>query len=324
MAKILIMGSGAWGTALATVLIENPINKVTVFGKDEQQISDLKNGKNIQIFGPEITFKKPFLVTNSLKDVSDEQDIIVIAVPTKYLIDILELLVNKITKKTVIVCTSKGFYRDSGLPCAKIVYKYFPENQICSLVGPSFAIDTIEKQFTCVDITNDNLKGALIVKKAFDNCYFKTFVSEFPYEAAFWAAMKNALAIGCGMLSQLSSSINTLAAFLTIGIEEIASYLKIKGYDDKATLSFSAIGDTFLTCTSQKSRNYQFGMLVVNSGIENALNSKATVEGLAMIINFQKLIENVEIETPLFNLLFEIVENRLDPKKLLINLWKKL
>lgn len=320
--KIAILGTGAWGTALANVLLENG-HIVNMWGIDLNEINDLKKGINTRYFGNKKLSKKPNLVTNNLELVLKNCEIILLAIPSKFLIETLKkikaILFNK---KVIIINVAKGIDVESKHFWSEVIKKNFKENihGLVSLLGPSFASEVFEKETTLINAVGSDIRVIKKIKNLFDNTYFNLVPLTNELGAEIFAALKNVAAIGTGITYQLHHSINTRSAMLTSLFQEIYKiYIKLSKNKGISSIGYElcAIGDLTLTCTNEKSRNFSFGLLVGEIGIDKALKeNRSTVEGYIASKIIHEILTKKKIKAPIMETIYKILYEGMDVNNL--------
>lgn len=323
MSNILIIGTGAWGTALASVLLENK-HKIKMFGKNEQQVKDLLNGYNNQFFPGTKLNSKIESSLNIQELLTDDLEYLILAIPSKQIVTFLEENKSLISKNIKIINSSKGIDIASGKNYFDVIRKIIP-NEICAIAGNSFAVDVINKSYTFVNIISKDSKLNNEVCNLFNNQYFKTKGINDENGSSYISALKNSLAIICGILDYKNISINTITTILNEGINEIDKISKIFNKDNNTIFEPCGIADIILTCTDKKSRNFQFGLLVGEYGIQDALiKNTQTIEGVGTINNVYNLIKNEIALYPILESIYKIVNNKIIFEDLINYIWERI
>lgn len=261
--NILIIGSGAMGTAIANVLYDNkqkhyPINEVTIYGIDQDELNSLSHGHNFKYF-PNLQLHK-FDVTNNLELALKNKHYIIIAIPSFAIANLLTKISKYLNKKTIIINLAKGFNLETKKSIHEMIVNSLPQIQnIVSLIGPSHAEEIVLRKLTVINAVSINAMLNKKVIKLFANDYFMIKNEQDVVGANVCALYKNIVAIASGMLDYLSNSINTKAALLTFGLEEMALFTKALGGNPKTVFGLNGVGDLIVTATSHLSRNYNFG-----------------------------------------------------------------
>ena len=305
--KILIMGAGAYGLALANILSDK--NEVTVYSSIKEEIENLKaTRKNERLF-------KDVILPEKIKytDEIEESEIIVIALPSKIIKQELEKQKEKLKNK-IIILASKGITQSKFLH--EIVKETLDTENIYVISGPSFAKDVIEKQEITLTLAGKEKEK---IKNIFNNEYIKIEETEDIIGTEICGALKNTFAIGAGILEGLDASESTKAAFLTKTVNDIKKIIKIFGGNENTILQACGIGDIILTCTSKSSRNYTLGKMIGSRVDDKEINNyitTTTIEGLTALRSIHNIINDNNIDIPMINLIYDIVYNRKNPDSL--------
>ncbi|VEU60944.1 glycerol-3-phosphate dehydrogenase [Mycoplasmopsis bovigenitalium] len=302
MKKITIIGTGAWGAGLGTILSKNG-HKVVFWGIDEQEINDINNGYNKKYFG-DILFNNPQNVsaTNNLELALENSDIMLLAVPSLAISSVLNQVKTILKDKKInVINVAKGFDRDSKKIFSTVISDILGNNlnNIASLIGPSFAIEVFKNNLTIINAVGKNTEFLNELVQLFNNETFQLVPNNDDSGLQVYAALKNVLAIGIGLASTLYEAKNLAPAMISIGLKEIKKIAKVLYPDslDNSGYELAAIGDIVLTCLNTTSRNFSFGIEVANNGIKNALaaNSK-TVEGYNAALILDEIITQHKIK----------------------------
>ncbi len=324
--KIGIFGTGAYGMALCSILSDNN-NEVTMWTKFEAEKNILieKQGNPDLLEG--YTLPNNVVITTSIEECVKDSDLLIIAIPAPFVTDLCIELSKYTNKLTNICIASKGIERKTGYFISDIVQKYTDIENISVISGPSFAIDIVTRKpiGLTVAATNDNL-GKLVVS-CFENDYVKLRRTNDIIGVEICGAIKNVIAISSGMLETLGASDSTRALLITEALYDIEKVIEVFGGDDKTILSYAGFGDLLLTCTSKKSRNYSFGMLLGKTSdrhiIEKYLHEN-TVEGYFTVESVFQLLKDKKVDIPIISLIYEIVNGREKADKLLSFLVEKI
>ncbi len=313
--KILILGAGAYGLALANILIDK--NDVTVYSIIKKEIDDLKlSYRNDKLF-PNITLSKKIIFTNNIDEAIKNIDLIIIAIPTNYIEDTIKLLNNKINENINICIASKGINDDTNKFAYDIAKSNLNTTNISILSGPSFAIDTIKKETILLTLAGDNLNK---IKNIFPSDYIKIETTDDIVGVELSGTLKNIFAIACGILEGINASESTKASFLTKVINETKNLIIKFGGNQDTIFCSCGIGDLILTCSSKKSRNFTLGYLIGTTNNKNEIDNylkNNTIEGLDALISIKKILQQKNINNELINLIHEIINNNSKPEILL-------
>ena len=325
--KVCFLGSGAWATALANVVSDNDY-EVVVYGIDENEINDINsNHKNSKYFN-DILLNKKIRATLDIKDAIKDCGIVVIAVPSSQIRNVLKKIEVLINSNPIILNVSKGFDNITHKRLSEVIKDSIDSSKIkwvVTLIGPSYAEEVIEKYYTAVSAVSSSIECAEEIQKVFSNNYFRIYTNEDEIGAEIGAGIKNVIAIASGILTGLGYKDNSRAALITRGLAEITRYGIALGADQKTFLGLTGIGDLFLTCSSLTSRNYSCGIEIgkLDSAEEFLKNNTKTIEGIyACKIIYESALE-LGIEMPIVSAVYEVLYNNKKPSEELVHLMSR-
>lgn len=248
MKKIGVIGSGAFGSALSFVSAQNQPTKLYGRSINTNTIFFPKY--------PSIHLPGHLTLTNNLEELADV-DAIILAIPTQSLREFLlknrHFLYNK-----PILLTQKGIEKNSQ----KLVFEIFESltsNTYAVLSGPNFAIEILEQKITATTIASKNNSVADFWINTLGSDVFRPYKSNDVIGTQLSGAMKNIVAIACGVAEGLDLGRNTHAAIQTRGLAEIVRLGIAMGAHMETFMGLSGVGDLTLTCSSSKSRNMSYG-----------------------------------------------------------------
>lgn len=312
--NIVILGAGAYGLALANILSDK--NKVTVYSVKQEEIDNLNKTYKNNIILPNVELSKNITFTAD-EDVIRNADLIVIAIPTNYIDEVIKNIKHKINKNTKICIAAKGINKNLNKFPYEIVKQETKNKNIYILSGPSFAIDTAKKEKIILTLAGNKAEQ---IKDIFPENYVKIETTKDIIGTQVCGTIKNIFAIASGILEGMNASDSTKAAFLTKVINETNDIiLKLNG-SKNTILNACGIGDILLTCTSKNSRNFSLGYLIGQNEdktkIQNYINN-TTVEGLEALISIKEVLKTRNINNEIINLIYNVIYNNEDINKLL-------
>lgn len=311
--KIVILGTGAWGTALANVIADSG-NQVLMWGIDEDEVNNINKHNNRKYYGSK-RLNKNISATTDVKTAIFKANYIIVAIPSKFIKGVLENIKNMVNSNPIIINATKGLDPETMSPWCDSIREILNTDNVVSLTGPSFAIDVINKKPTIVNIVSKNEELFMKVSSIFNCNYFKVVHCYDEKGSEICGAIKNLLAIGIGIAHENHNSINTVSALLTTGINEISEIIKLKGGDSGTVLNYCGIGDIFLTCTSNKSRNFTFGKQLYKQGLEKTIIfNSSTVEGYTVSDIVIEIIKGKESDFPILNSICNVIHGKIKAK----------
>lgn len=313
MKKISILGSGAWATALACVLADNNIETL-LYTTNDVKVNDINNNHcNSLIYSDKLS--SLIKCTNNLNELINYSTDLLLCVKSDSLIDYLKkinVIINKLKLKVNFINCIKGFIGDNYLTVSDSIKKYILKDNIkgiVSLLGPSFASEVIKKDITLLCAISEDTNLSMYVQNLFSNNYFRVYTSKDMIGCQIASSYKNAIAISSGILKGLNFGDNAKAALITRGLHEITNFGLYFNASKDTFLGLCGIGDLFLTCNSEQSRNFKFGFNITKTkNIQEFIkNNTTTVEGLKTIKVIYEISRQNKLETPIITALYNVI-----------------
>ena len=305
--KAVVVGSGGWGTALSMVLCDNG-HDVTLWSHDPAKAAEMaKTRENSKLKGVQLP--------DSLKISGDLHclkgaELVISATPSFAVRETGKKIAPYLTPETVLVSVSKGIERDTNLRMSQILAEV--TGNICkvaALSGPSHAEEvSIRMPTGCVSACPD-LKVARLVQDAFMNDYFRVYTSEDIVGVELSAAMKNVVALACGVCDGMGYQDNTKALLMTRAMAELTRLGEKLGGTRQTFGGLAGMGDLIVTCTSMHSRNRRAGILLGQgkSVGQTLAETGGVVEGYYAAASMHQLAEKTGVEMPICRCVYEIL-----------------
>jgi glycerol-3-phosphate dehydrogenase len=228
----------------------------------------------------------------------------IIVIPVQAISSALKVFLDSPLTKIPLICASKGIdIKTKMFPLDIIKSVFGPEahDQGSILSGPSFAAEVMERQPTAVAIASYNPDSALSAQALLHDPFFRIYTSTDPRGLEVAGALKNVVAIAAGACVGFGFQVNTMAALITRGLAEMARFGQALGAQKQTFMGLSGVGDLFLTCTSEKSRNYSTGFhLAKGKSLEETLKSLGSVaEGVYTAQAAKQISLDLNIDAPI-------------------------
>ena len=285
--RIGVLGAGAWGTALAHVTRLRGLD-VHVWSRSAPDIAPLAGC-----------------------------DALVLAVPAQAARAVLQQVAPAIGKDQPVIIAAKGIERDTGLFMAELVHKIVPQARAMVLSGPSFAADVVKGLPTAVVLAAPSIGEAEDWAARLSLPQFRIYASDDVRGVEIGGALKNVLAIACGISDGRKLGDSARAALTTRGFAELTRFGKRLGAKPETLTGLSGLGDLLLTCSSPQSRNYAFGH-AIGGGLTAAqalAKSKGVVEGAATARIAHILAARHVIEMPIVAAVQAIIDEGRSPEE---------
>lgn len=313
--KIAYLGAGTWGFALANLLASNGHH--VFLWTSRKEFADLLKKERQHPKLPPCDVDEKLQFTSSLEEALDEADFVIESVTAAGLRPVLEKVVEVGGIDAPFVITSKGIEQDSGLLLPEVARQVLgKEHPVGCLSGPSLADEVIKQLPTSVVSAAYDKKLMLDIRDLFNAPYFRVYPNPDLNGVAFGGAMKNIIAIACGISDGLGFGDNTKAALMTRGLHEIRKLSLTKGCNSETLNGLSGMGDLCVTCLSTLSRNYMFGRHMASGLNPKEAKEKIgmAVEGIYSCVSAKQLGEKHGVAVPITDAVYAIIYHDLNPK----------
>ncbi len=297
MAKIVILGSGGWGMALALSCYRgsHSVTLWTPFDEEREQL--IKNRGNSKLLKG-ITLPDEIEITSDISCCKDAL-ITVIATPSFAVCETAKRIAQ-IKKSGIIVNVAKGLERTTLLRLSQVINRELPHSSAVVLSGPSHAEEVARSIPTSLVAASTDPIAAQVVQQVMSNNTLRIYTNDDVAGVELGGALKNVIAVAAGFCDGMGLGDNTKAALITRGAAEIARLGICMGANKHTFAGLAGIGDLIVTCTSIHSRNHRFGELVGSgTDVKTALIMVGTVEGYYATDLAFTLAKNYGIEMPI-------------------------
>ncbi len=314
--KIAYLGAGAWGYTLANLLASNG-HEVIQWDINEELTKNLQQSR-VHPKLSELKAHNGILFTSDFNLALKDADLIVESVTSQGMRPVFERLKKEDKIHCPIVLTSKGIEQGSGLLLTEVAAQVLGDELksfVCCISGPSLAAEVLKKMPTSVVCSSYNPEHVSIVIDAFTTDYFRVYPNHDMAGVSFGGAMKNIIAIACGISDGLGFGDNTKAALMTRGLHEIRKLSTVKGCLPETIHGLSGMGDLCVTCLSTLSRNHKFGSLIAKGLSPDDAKKEVgmVVEGAFTCVAALQLGEKHDIPLPITEAVFNVLNKGVSP-----------
>ena len=297
--KITVLGSGGWGTALALLLLDNG-NDVTLWSFMEEECRVLREKReNPMLKG--VPLPEALHLTSSM-DALGESELGVMATPSFAVRATARRAAPLLRQDAVVVSVAKGIEKDTALCLTQVIGEELGGKcRVVALSGPSHAEEVGRRVPTgCVAASRD-MAAAELVQEVFMSPRFRVYTNSDVLGVELGAALKNVLALCCGISDGMGLGDNTKALLMTRGMTEMARLGVALGGRKETFAGLSGMGDLIVTCTSMHSRNRRCGILIgQGKDVQTAMAEVgATVEGYYAALSAHQLSTKAGVEMPI-------------------------
>ncbi|WP_119328304.1 NAD(P)H-dependent glycerol-3-phosphate dehydrogenase [Cysteiniphilum halobium] len=310
---ILVMGAGSWGTALALQLARVG-HMVYIHSWKKAHNMQMIHDKHNHNYLPDITFPTNLIAISDWQSVLHQCDDILIATPSIGFVKTLQEIKPHLKSTQGIISATKGFCHRSYQLLDQMAEDILKDNPFGLITGPSFAKEVAKGLPTAVLAAAKNRDYANHIQMLFNSDNFRCYTSTDVTGAEIGGAVKNALAIACGISDGLGFGANARAGLITRGLNELTQLGLTLGGKLETFYGLSGLGDLLLTCTDNQSRNRRFGVLIgqgktINEACEEV---KQIVEGIASANAVYKLAQKNNVSMPIVEAVYSILHESKD------------
>jgi glycerol-3-phosphate dehydrogenase (NAD(P)+) len=308
------MGAGAFGTALA-VSFSN-FSKVVLFSAEKEHVDEMRRLR-INEFLQSISVPEEVVIDISENVGNYNLNYILWCFPVAPSVGILESIASSIDSATCLIICSKGICHDGLLLDA--FKKIVPRNEVGVMSGANLASDIAALKFFVSDIAFDEITISKKVCSDLSNPLAKLLPSSDTVGVQIAGAVKNIIAIACGIINGLNAGQNAFAAMLSMGLKEMCNIGLSAGGQEKTFYGIAGIGDLVLTASSDASRNMMFGKRIgVGEPVESVMQSlEATTEGIVCVDYVLKICNKKNINAPICSAVFDVIYKKASPTTIL-------
>ena len=292
MSAIAVLGAGAWGTALA-VLAARRGHEVELWTRSAARAEALRRDRENARRLPGIALPERIRPTARL---APSAPVALLAVPAQAAREVCAALARTPAARAEIVVCCKGFERGTGAPMSAVVGECLPEAGVSVLTGPSFADEAAAGQPTAAVLAHADAAAGRRLAALLGGGSFRLYRTDDVIGAQVGGAVKNVVAIACGIAAGRGFGENARAALIARGLAEAGRLAAALGGRADTLAGLSGVGDLALTCASVKSRNYAYGLAL---GGGRSVEAGATVEGAASAAAIAALAARRGVDMPI-------------------------
>ena len=299
--KIGVLGAGTWGIALSRMLC-NAGHDITIWSAIEKEIDEISEKKeHPNLSGVKLSEKIEY--TKDIKNVCVGKDILLFAVPSPFVRSTAKKASPYISDGQIIVDVAKGIEEDTLYTMSEVISEEVnnPNVKIVALSGPTHAEEVIKDFPTTIVSASKDSAASEFVQRVFTTPYMRVYTNEDILGVELCGALKNVVALACGIAAGLGCGDNAKAALITRGISEISRLGMAMGYREQTFGGLAGIGDLIVTATSMNSRNLRCGILLGQGVPTNEAVKQVgmVVEGLNALPAALKLAKKYNVEMPI-------------------------
>ncbi|MBE7010345.1 MAG: NAD(P)H-dependent glycerol-3-phosphate dehydrogenase [Ruminococcaceae bacterium] len=321
MKKIAVIGSGGWGTAIASLLAGNG-HDVTLWSYFKEESEALFKDKENKRFLPGVSLPDNICYTSSLEQAAQGAEVIFMVTPSQAIKKTAQALSAYVAEGTVIVNASKGLEQETQKRLSEVIDEAIPQAKLAVMSGPSHAEEVGRKLPTTNVIASEHAEILPMLQDILMCDTFRVYTGNDMVGVELGGALKNVIALCAGIADGIGLGDNAKAALMTRGMAEIARLGVAMGAKLATFSGLSGMGDLIVTCTSMHSRNRRAGILIgQGKSPEEAIEEvKMVVEGFYTTKAAYLLAKRLGVEMPIVEQAYGVLFEHQDPKTAVMKL----
>ncbi|WP_089234749.1 NAD(P)H-dependent glycerol-3-phosphate dehydrogenase [Tropicimonas sediminicola] len=329
--KVAVLGAGSWGTALAA-LARRAGCRVALWGRDAEALAPIATRQRNLRHLPDVPLPAGIEPTTDIAEALDGASAVLLVVPSRAVRGVCAAAAPHIGADVPVALCAKGVEPESGLMMTQVAEEELGPRPYGVLSGPTFAREaalghptaaTVAFPFTHVDRLNPAASPAARLAVSVSTESFRAYISDDPVGVEIGGAVKNVIAIACGMMTGAGFAENTRAALITRGLDEMKALAEALGGRRETVTGLAGIGDLSLSCSSPTSRNMSLGMQLGQGLARNACfdGRPVVVEGEGNALSVTDLAHRVRVPMPICETVRAILHEGADLGTAFARLW---
>ncbi len=332
-ARPAVIGIGSWGTALAATLADDGTH-VRIWGRKSSALDDINRNHRNDAYIEDALLPASLRGVRKMADTLKGADVVLIAVPSGAIRSVARQIAEYLEEGTPIAVCAKGIEAETGLLMSQIVEEELSGHPVGCVSGPTFARETVLRHptaatvafpFTPADRLSPNKSPAARLATSLTTEHFRAYVSDDLVGVEIGGAVKNVIALACGMLTGAGFADNTRAALITRGLDEMKRLASALGGRRETLTGLSGLGDLTLTCNSPTSRNMSLGLQLGEGRARGDCfdGRPVVVEGEANAVSITDLARKVGVSMPICETVRAILHGGADLGAAFAALWAR-
>lgn len=320
-----VLGDGAWGTALALVLAQNPDHRVRLWSARPENAALLRDRReNVRLL-PGVPIPPAVELTEDIRLAVEQADLWVAAVPTVYLRATMQRVACEVRPHCPVLSVAKGLENSTFLRPTEILRQVLGATQLAVLSGPSHAEEVGRGLPGSVVAASADVGLARWVQERFRTDRFRVYTNQDLIGVELGGALKNIIGIAAGASDGLGFGDNAKSALLTRGIVEMARFGVALGAEHETFFGLAGIGDLITTCVSRHGRNRRVGERLAQGEAADAIlaSMPQVAEGVYTTRSVYERSAKMGIEMPITTEVYRVLYEKKSPRAAVIDLMQR-
>ena len=313
--RLAVLGSGAWGTAIALILAQNPQHRVTLWSARPENAGWQARRENARLL-PGVAIPESVLLTTDIRAAVEIANLLIVAVPTVHLRTTLRRIASELPVEIPALSLAKGLEAHTFRRPSEIILEETGTRSVAVLSGPSHA-EEVARGLPCTLVAADeDLSVAKFVQACFSTDRFRIYTNVDMIGVELAGALKNVIGIAAGINDGLGFGDNSKSALLTRGLAEMARFGVALGADARTFWGLAGMGDLITTCISRHGRNRAVGeRLGKGEKLADIQASTPTVaEGVFTACSVHEKSQQMGIPMPISTEVYRVLYEAKDPR----------
>lgn len=309
--KITVIGAGGWGIALAKLLGEKDA-QVTLWCHGADTYRELVEKRESATYLPGIFLPASVKVTQSLHKAAAEACLVICAVPSHAMREVMEGVVANLSCETIVLCGTKGLEEESLKTMGEVLAEIAGDaakSRHAFISGPSFAFEVARGLPTAVTVAAYVDLVASEIQEALSTNNFRIYTSKDVIGVQMGGVIKNVIALAAGISDGLGLGQNARAALITRGLAEMTRLAVRMGADPMTLAGLPGLGDLILTCAGDLSRNRKVGLQIAQGQAlkEIMAGTRMVAEGVRNTRSVHSLAARLGVEMPIVEQMYQVL-----------------
>lgn len=310
--QVTVLGAGSWGTTVAALIA--PRHPTLLWARNPDVAAEIDGDHTNQTYLPGFTLPERLMATDDLEKAMRHAELLIVGVPTTAMRATVHMAREWIHPWIPIVSLSKGLEQGSLLRMTEVIADEVPGHPVAALTGPNIAREIMAGQAAASVIATDDLKVAKAIQAVLTRGLFRIYTNHDIIGCELGGALKNVVAIACGIAQGLGVGDNTRAMVMTRGLAELSRLGVAMGGEAPTFSGLAGMGDLVTTCLSPFSRNRTVGeQLGLGRSLEEITGQMNMVaEGLKTAVTSHELAERYHVDMPVHEEIYQVVRGESD------------
>jgi glycerol-3-phosphate dehydrogenase (NAD(P)+) len=315
MSASVVIGAGAWGTALADLIARNG-ERTTLWARETDVVDDVNTHHANSRFLAGAALAPSLTATSDIEAAVRGAATITFVAPSHVLRAVIRSTAHVVRDDAILIVATKGIERESFALMTDVVAEELPGRSVVALSGPSFAAEVALRQPTAVVAASRDAAAALRAQQLFSSPEFRVYTQRDVIGVELGGALKNVMAVATGVLDGLGLGFNPRAALITRGLAEMTRLGVALGAEASTFAGLAGMGDLVLTCTGSLSRNRTVGVEIGQGRpVAEVLAARETIaEGVITTQSAHALAVSRGVEMPIVRTMHRILFEAMPPR----------